>query len=68
MKGQLIDTPPFPFDGWIDEVRYQAFNPLAAGTFHPAASFLIGPPVPEPGAASLLACVAMVVLRRRRRA
>jgi hypothetical protein len=66
LKGQLIDTPPFPFDGWIDEVRYQTFNPIAAGAFNPTA-FLIGPPVPEPVAAPLLACAALLALRRRRR-
>ena len=28
------------FNGWIDEVRYQSFNPLAAGAFNPT-DFLI---------------------------
>jgi hypothetical protein len=28
------------FNGWIDEVRYQSFNPLAAGAFNPT-NFLI---------------------------
>jgi hypothetical protein len=28
------------FNGWIDEVRYQSFNPLSAGAFNPTA-FLI---------------------------
>jgi hypothetical protein len=30
------------FNGWIDEVRYQSFNPLSAGSFNPTA-FLIRP-------------------------
>jgi hypothetical protein len=30
------------FNGWIDEVRYQSFNPLSAGAFNPTA-FLIRP-------------------------
>lgn len=65
LTGQPIDTPPLPFDGWIDEVRYQTFNPMAAGVFEPTA-FLIGPPVPEPAAAGLIACGAALALRRRR--
>jgi hypothetical protein len=32
----------FLFNGWIDEVRYQSFNPLSAGSFNPTA-FLIRP-------------------------
>jgi hypothetical protein len=31
------------FNGWIDEVRYQSFNPLSAGAFNPTA-FLIRDP------------------------
>ena len=31
------------FNGWIDEVRYQSFNPLSAGVFNPTA-FLIRDP------------------------
>jgi MYXO-CTERM domain-containing protein len=54
----------YTFNGWIDEVRYQSFNPLAAGAFDPTA-FLIGPPVPEPGL-GLLSLAALGVLRRRR--
>jgi Concanavalin A-like lectin/glucanases superfamily len=34
------DEGAFLFNGWIDEVRYQSFNPLAAGSFNPF-SFLI---------------------------
>ena len=36
------DPGLFLFNGWIDEVRYQSFNPLAAGAFDPTA-FLIRP-------------------------
>ncbi|HEV8608340.1 MAG TPA: LamG-like jellyroll fold domain-containing protein [Tepidisphaeraceae bacterium] len=39
------------FNGWIDEVRYQSFNPLAAGAFDPT-NFLIT--VPEPTTTALL--------------
>jgi len=59
----------FLFNGWIDEVRYQTFNPLAAGSFNPTA-FLITP-IPEPGTVTLAAavCLTAVVaaLGRRRR-
>jgi hypothetical protein len=34
------DEGEFLFNGWIDEVRYQSFNPLAAGSFNPF-NFLI---------------------------
>jgi hypothetical protein len=64
LKGQLIDVPPYPFDGWIDEVRYQTFNPMAAGVFEPT-NFLVGP-VPEPAAATLAASVALLALALRR--
>jgi len=58
------DGPGYVFNGLIDEVRYQTFNPLAAGAFDPA-SFLIT--VPEPtGAAVLL--LALLALQSRRRA
>jgi len=40
------------FNGWIDEVRYQSFNPMSAGAFNPT-DFLIRP-VPEPTTAALL--------------
>jgi hypothetical protein len=36
------DEGAFLFNGWIDEVRYQSFNPLSAGSFNPTA-FLIRP-------------------------
>ena len=51
------------FNGWIDEVRYQTFNPIAAGAFEPTA-FLI---TPEPGAAALLGLASLAFLRRRGR-
>ena len=47
------------FNGGIDEVRYQSFNPLAAGAFDPT-SFLISP-VPEPSMLALGGLVALVV-------
>ena len=51
------------FNGWLDEVRYQSFNPIAAGAFEPA-SFLI---VPEPAAAAgLLISGGLALLARRR--
>ena len=56
----------FPYNGWLDEVRYQTFNPMAAGAFDPAA-FLIAP-VPEPATGLLLAGAATAALLRRRRA
>jgi Concanavalin A-like lectin/glucanases superfamily len=34
------DEGAYLFNGWIDEVRYQSFNPLSAGAFNPTA-FLI---------------------------
>jgi Concanavalin A-like lectin/glucanases superfamily len=54
------DPGEFLFNGWIDEVRYQSFNPLAAGAFEPT-SFLI---TPEPNTLALL--LILGVLRRRR--
>ena len=54
----------FGFNGWIDEVRYQTFNPIAAGAFEPTA-FLIAP---EPGAATLLGLACLGLLGRRGRA
>jgi hypothetical protein len=52
------------FNGGIDEVRYQSFNPLAAGAFDPT-SFLITP-VPEPTVAALGGLVALALLHRIR--
>jgi hypothetical protein len=52
------------FEGAIDEVRYQSFNPMAAGAFEPT-NFLI---TPEPGAATLLLCAGATLLHRRKRA
>ena len=68
--GNPLAEGRFLFNGWIDEVRYQSFNPLAAGAFNPTA-FLITP-IPEPQtavlfmAAGLMAVIA-VVLRKRGR-
>ena len=55
------------FNGWIDEVRYQSFNPMAAGPFNPTA-FLISP-APEPAGLTLLAAAGapLVIARHRRR-
>ena len=54
------------FNGWVDEVRYQSFNPLAAGAFDPT-SFLIS--VPEPSGAAVLLFVSwLLALQPRRRA
>jgi hypothetical protein len=52
------------FNGYIDEVRYQAYNPIAAGAFEPA-SFLID--APEPSAIALLGlAISFGTLRRRK--
>jgi len=53
----------YGLNGWVDEVRYQTFNPIAAGAFEPAA-FLI---VPEPAAALLLLGGAGALFRPRRK-
>lgn len=53
----------YGLNGWVDEVRYQTFNPIAAGAFEPTA-FLIAP---EPGTLGLLPVVLTMALRRRRR-
>jgi hypothetical protein len=58
------DAMLFAYNGWLDEVRYQSFNPMAAGAFSPTA-FLI---VPEPATGLLLAAAAAAALLRRRRA
>jgi Concanavalin A-like lectin/glucanases superfamily/PEP-CTERM motif len=49
--GDPLGNGTFLFNGWIDEVRYQSFNPLTAGAFDPTA-FLITP-VPEPATIAL---------------
>jgi len=58
------DAMLYPFNGWLDEVRYQTFNPMSAGAFNPTA-FLI---VPEPATGLLIAAAAAAALLRRRRA
>jgi len=62
--GKTFPTGPgYVFNGSIDEVRYQTFNPLAAGAFDPT-SFLIS--VPEPGfIAVFLSMIPMLRARRR---
>jgi hypothetical protein len=55
-----------PFNGWIDEVRYQSFNPVAAGLFNPT-DFLIQTPEPSALAAGALFLIATSCRRRRRR-
>jgi hypothetical protein len=52
------------FNGYIDEVRYQSFNPIAAGSFEPTA-FLID--APEPSQIALVGIVAACGLSLRRR-
>jgi hypothetical protein len=34
------------YNGWIDEVRYQSFNPLAAGAFNPTDFLIRSTPLP----------------------
>jgi Concanavalin A-like lectin/glucanases superfamily len=59
----LKDPGEYLFNGWIDEVRYQSFNPLSAGAFDPTA-FLI---TPEPNTlAALLLTLTLLCPRRRR--
>ena len=55
------DKVLYGLNGWVDEVRYQTFNPLAAGAFNPTA-FLI---VPEPRALGALLLGAAALGRRR---
>jgi hypothetical protein len=57
------DNVQYGLNGWVDEVRYQTFNPIAAGAFEPTA-FLI---VPEPGALGVLLLGAALCGRGRRR-
>jgi hypothetical protein len=57
----LKDPGEHLFNGWIDEVRYQSFNPLAAGSFNPT-NFLI---TPEPSAGTILVAAALLAIRRR---
>jgi hypothetical protein len=54
------------FNGYVDEVRYQSFNPLAAGAFEPTA-FLIDAPDPSQLALVGVTAVYGLTLRRRRR-
>jgi hypothetical protein len=56
----VIDPGTYLFSGWIDEVRFQTFNPLAAGAFDPT-NFLI---IPEPSAAAALLLLAFACRRR----
>lgn len=68
VNADLVGNTLFGFNGWIDEVRLQTFNPAAAGAFEPTA-FLISA-VPEPTGAALLAIAATAgatFIRRRRR-
>ena len=58
--GDPLAGGQFLFNGWMDEVRYQSFNPLAAGAFEPTA-FLIRP-VPEPSSIVLAAVATLGLL------
>src|SRR5207237_7796764 len=51
------------FNGWIDEVRYQSFNPIAAGAFEPT-NFLIS--VPEPTGLTALIAVSLLLFKPQR--
>jgi hypothetical protein len=53
------------FNGYVDEVRYQSFNPIAAGSFEPTA-FLID--APEPSSMMLMAVLGALGICKRRRA
>jgi len=58
--------PASLFNGSVDEIRYQSFNPLAAGAFDPT-SFLIT--VPEPGGVAVLLFASwLLAFQPRRRA
>jgi hypothetical protein len=53
----------YGLNGWVDEVRYQTFNPIAAGAFEPT-NFLI---TPEPATLGLLPVALAMALRRPKR-
>ena len=61
LGANLIGGQTDLFNGWIDEVRYFTYNPLAAGAFNPE-SFLV---TPEPGMLVPPALAGLVLLRRR---
>jgi hypothetical protein len=61
----LNDEGQFLFNGWVDEVRYQSFNPLSASGAALDA-FLIT--VPEPAGGCSLVCALALLLTTRRRA
>jgi len=63
-QSQVASLPAFPFDGLVDEVRYQAYNPIAAGAFDPT-DFLIS--APEPGSLWMVAAIVAPILLARRR-
>jgi hypothetical protein len=65
LLADLSGNTSLGFNGWIDEVRLQTFNPLAAGAFEPTA-FLISP-APEPSSIGVLALAAGAAACRRRR-
>jgi hypothetical protein len=54
------------FNGYVDEIRYQSFNPIAAGAFEPTA-FLIDAPDPSQLALVCVAAAYGLSFRRRRR-
>ena len=57
----------YAFNGWLDEVRFQSFNPIAAGAFDPA-QFLVVPEPMTPAALAFVAGVALFLTRSGRRA
>lgn len=56
----------YPFNGLLDEVRFQSFNPLAAGAFDPA-SFLVTPEPTTPGVLLVALSTALITRRPHRR-
>lgn len=62
-QSQVASPAAFPFDGLVDEVRYQSYNPIAAGAFDPT-DFLIS--APEPGSLWIIVAAAAPMLLRRR--